>query len=266
MVKQYIPFTTARRERLYTLGLHKRLGDCEVLLQIEYPDGTEQLKPANWNSAINAWQTKDDQRFYSKGKGGNPSILNGVPIVHVDSLNAGVPSREAAKVADREDNLDYVDKDGRPLKVIETDEHGDPAKVEYTDEEDAEPVAADGGEVELHYDLSAPEGYDGEVLDRRKAGLFDPFPVSRQEADQAVEHVRTSVHDTESAIKYVAAGALGLLGIGMLVYFFIWLLGQIGGGDGGGTSVQATLAFIALFSTISKSDLKRLLARDGNGS
>lgn len=233
-IKSYIPFTQARRQRLFAMSLQRQKGKHEVLLQIEYPDGTEQHKPANWNSKINAWETPDGQRWYSKGQGKADGNLNGVPIVHVDALNAGVISVEAAKIADREHNYQFCDADGRALEVVETDEDGAPVTVRYADEDGGEPMAADGGEIDLHYDLSPPDGFDGEVIDRQMAGYYDPYPVSRQEADQAVEHAQAATADQAGFLRALLIG-FGL-GLGSILLFVVllWLMGQIGGGDGGG--------------------------------
>lgn len=229
-LKAYVPFTDARRRRLYSKALHNMKGDAEVLLQIEYPDGTEQFKPANWNANINAWQTEDDERWYSKGRGGEPGNLLGCPIVHVDSQNAGVVSREAAKAARREELGHYVDEDGRPIEVVERDEHGGPQTVRYVDQDGGESIAADGGDVELHYDFG-----QGEVIDRRLAGYFDPFPVSRQEADQAVAYAESSALDQGEILKMLLIG-VGL-GAGLIIAFIVilWLMGQIGNGNGAET-------------------------------
>lgn len=241
-MKEYIPFTQARRNRLFALGLQKQLGNHEVLLQIEYPDGQEQFKPASYNPDMNCWETDDGQRYYSKGYGGDPGSLMGVPVVHVDSINAGVVSKEASKVANREDNYDYVDSEGRPIEVVSTDDDGTPLEVTYADESDGEPIAADGGEIDLHYDLTAPEGYTGEVIDRRKAGLFDPFPVSRQEADQAIEHAQAAAADAGEQMKTLLVGIAVGAGLIIAMLIIMWLLGQIGDDGGGGSSVPMMIS------------------------
>lgn len=243
-IKSHIPFTQARRQRLFAMSLQKQRGKHEVLLQIEYPDGTEQHKPADWNSDVNCWETPDGQRWFSKGKGKADGVLNGVPIVHVDALNAGVISAEAAKIADREHSYDFVDEDGRELEVVETDEDGAPVEVRYADDEDGEPMAADGGEIDLHYDLGAPEGYAGEVIDRQLAGYYDPFPVSRQEADQAVEHAQAATSDQEGFIKTFLLGFALCLGTIVLLGILVWLMGEVGGGDGGSGASETIPAML----------------------
>lgn len=241
-LKAYIPGTQARRDRLYSLSLQKRLGKHEVLLQLEWPDGTESFRPANWDPEISAWVTDNGMRFYSVGRGGNANSMLGVPIVHVDAENAGVVSADAAKAARREDELEYVDADGRPLEVTQTDDEGEPLKVKYADEPNSEPIAADGGEIELHYDFGAPNGMDGEVIDRRLAGQYDPFPVSRKEADQAVEHAISAVQDQQQNIKLILIGVAIGVGIPILLIILVWLLGQIGGGGGGGSVIPMIAA------------------------
>ncbi|MCU4926919.1 hypothetical protein OB905_13170 [Halobacteria archaeon AArc-dxtr1] len=250
-MKEYIPFTQARRQRLYAESLHRQRGNHEVLLQIEYPDGTEQMKPADWDSTESCWKTPDEQRFYSKGFGGDPGILNGVPIVHVDASNAGVVSREAAKAAAREDDYDYVDSDGNALEVVETDEDGAPIKVTYSDDVDSS-VASDGGamdidDVDLAYDLSAPEEYDGEIIKRRLAGYYDPYPVSRQEADQAVEHAKSAAADAAGTLKTFLIGFGVAFAAILLFIVLMWLLGQIGGGEEGGNVIPAMVNSMGVF-------------------
>ena len=232
-IKQYIPTTKARQERLFAMGLQKQLGSHEALLQVEWPDGSETFQPADWHKETSSWLTPGGARWYKKGRGGESHNLLGVPVVHVSAENAGVVSAQSAKIAAREENLEYCDADGRPLEVVETDATGEPAKVEYADSGEPYQVAADGGEIDLYYDLSV---VGGEVINRSEAGLYDPFPVSRQEADQAVEFAKTAANDLErsAAIKYIAVG----FGLAMLMLGFMWLLGQIGGGGGdGGVSV-----------------------------
>lgn len=245
-MKAFIPGTAARRERLAKLGLQKRKGDHEVLLQIEYQDGTEMFKPADWDAQLPAWVSVDGERFYVSGNGRSQGYLWGVPVVHVDAEEAGVVSAEAAKFASREEEGHYVDEDGNELEVVETDEYGDPTHVKLAGAPDpdagaGEPeLAADGGvmevgsEVELHHDLSTPDGYAGEVIERGKAGLYDPYPVSRQEADQAVSIAENAGQDEGKMLRYLLIGAG--LGAGLIVGLLIlqWLMGQIGGSTGGG--------------------------------
>lgn len=240
-LKAYIPGTAARRDRLYGMALQKRLGGAEVLMQVEWPDGTESLKPANYDADIGAWVTEDGMRWFSKGKGGNANNLMGVPIIHVDAENAGVVSAEAAKFAQREEDLDYVDEDGNQLEVVSTDEEGEPKTVSYPDSDSEQRIAADGGEIELHYKMGR-DGYDGEVINRRKAGLYDPFPVSRKEADQAIEHAIGVGRETGQRIKDLLIGVAVGVGIPILLIILVWLLGQIGGGGGGGGSAIPLMA------------------------
>jgi hypothetical protein len=241
-MKAYIPGTKERRERLARLGLSKRLGDHETLVQIEYEDGTEVFKPADWDAEIGAWITEDDQRFYVKGEGRSQGFLWGVPVVHAEANEAGVVSAEAAKFAAREESNEYVDEDGHELEVEQVDDEGNVTHVSYANPDEAgdEAVAADGGvmevgsEIDLNYDFGAPEGGDGEVLDRRKVGLFDPFPVSRQEADQAVSIAENVNRDESKIAKYILIGLAAGVGIILLIWVLNWLMGTIGGSAGGG--------------------------------
>lgn len=233
-ITQYIPYTEARRNRLFGLSLMRHVGKHEALLQVEWPDGTESFQPADWNPETSAWETPSGQRWYKKGLGGEPHTLMGVPIVHVDADNAGVVSAQAAKAANREARYGYVDADGRELEVLETNADGEPVEVAYVDS--GERVAADGGQIELCYDMGSPPGYDGEVIDRRVAGLFDPFPVSRVDADQAVEHAINASQDPRGELRLVLIGIGIGLGIPVLLMILNWLMATIGGGNGGGGS------------------------------
>lgn len=228
-MKQFIPFTEERRNRLYGMSLQKKLGDSEVLMQIEWPDGTITYEPANWQPETSCWITQRNKRFYQKGKGRTTYSLMGVPVVPVAGENAGVVAAEAALVASQELEDEYVDANGRPLEVVETDSNGDPRYMVYADT----PAASDGGAMEVGKDITLHYKVDGRTISRTDAGLIDPFPVSRQEADQAIEHAIAATTDTAESMKMFFYGLGAGLGIILLFIFFIWLLGQIGGGDGG---------------------------------
>jgi hypothetical protein len=244
-MKQYIPFTQARRNRMFALGLQKQLGAHEVLLQVEWPDGSETFKAASWDSEISAWVTDDGKRWYSKGKGGDARTLLGVPVVHVTGENAGVVSQTAAKAAMREEHNEFVDEDGNDLDVTQTNDEGEPVRVKENGD-GADEVAADGGEVDLHYDMSPPDDAEGnttvgEVIDRSLAGLYDPFPVSRRDADQAVENAINAGKDSREDIKKVLIGVGIGLGIPTFLFVLVWLLGQLGGDGGGGAAIALTV-------------------------
>lgn len=267
-MKSLIPFTDARRERLAKLGLRKRLGGHEALLQIEYEDGTEIFKPADWSADEGCWVSVDDERFYVAGEGRSSGALWGTPVVHVHAAEAGVISAEATLVANREDEGRWVDEDGRELEVVEWGDDGDPELVEYADGgpdagagEASEEIAADGGttpmrvgeDVSLHFDMEPPAGYDGEVIPRGKAGYYDPYPVSRQDADTAVAIAENAAHDESKLVRYLLMGLGAGAGIVIVLLIIQWLMGQIGGstaggGGGGGGGQGEQLAAQAKFT------------------
>ena len=238
----YIPFTKARRQRMFLKGIQKQLGKYDALLQVEFTDGSESFVPGEYKHEISAWVTPNDSRFFSKGANDDVQYLLGTPIVHVHAMEAGVVSKEATYFAHCEDEHRYCDADGKALEVVETDEGGEPIEVRYADN-GQKAVAADGGMVDLHY------RYDGRVIDRSKAGEYDPYPVRRTDADVAIELGEAANTVSQNLTKR----DLMLIGVGVaiptILWVLNWLMGAIaGGGEDGAGSIVFIVTHIGMLA------------------
>jgi hypothetical protein len=107
-MKSYIPFTAARRERLFLTILNKWVGDKDGLANVEWPDGTKSLEPVEVDTDNSALVDENDNRWFFRGLGGESCNWNGIPVWDVYAGNAGVISTEAALIADAEEYGDRV--------------------------------------------------------------------------------------------------------------------------------------------------------------
>jgi len=107
-MKAYIPFTEARRERLFVTILRKWVGDKDGLANVEWPDGTKSLEPVEVDTDNSALVDENDNRWFFRGLGGESCNWNGVPVWDVYAGNAGVISTEATLIADAEEYGDRV--------------------------------------------------------------------------------------------------------------------------------------------------------------
>lgn len=107
-MKSYIPFTEARRSRLFTMILHKWVGDKDGLAQVEWPDGTKSLEPVDVDTDNSALVDENDNRWFFRGLGGDACEWQGIPVWDVYAGNAGVISTEATLIADAEEYEDRV--------------------------------------------------------------------------------------------------------------------------------------------------------------
>ena len=107
-MKSYIPFTAARRERLFLTILNKWVGDKDGLANVEWPDGTKSLEPVEVDTDNSALVDENDNRWFFRGLGGESCNWNGIPVWDVYAGNAGVISTEAVLIADAEEYGDRV--------------------------------------------------------------------------------------------------------------------------------------------------------------
>lgn len=158
-----IPFTQARRDRLFQEILAKEVGDRDGLALVEWEDGSITLKPVIWESDLSAIMDPDSGDFwFIRGRGGKPKDFSGIPVWRVFAGNAGVIATEAALIADAEQHGDVIDVgagDEVPDDLFELGIH-DPNGGRYhglDDDADAD-EAADRGVSPAQDPLADPSG------------------------------------------------------------------------------------------------------------
>lgn len=230
-MKSLIPFTQARRERLFQQGLRRLQGNAHALAQIHRTDGTISYEPVDWVEEEQCWETTngEERRYYTRGAGGKPADYQGQQIVTVYSPNAGVMSEEWSVTATALENGDvrYVDDGGHELtKISEETVDGEEVLVgEYPGTDGTQGVVED-------VLLDLPDDYDGYAFSLRSASEYDPAPVDEEDARQAVENARLSEKAGANGAKQLMIGVAIGFGLFAAVIILFWLLGQIGGGSG----------------------------------
>jgi len=273
-MREYIPGTQARRDRLFKQILAKEVGDCDGLAIVEWEDGSVTLKPVIWESDLSMiMDPETNDMWFARGRGGEPKDFNGLPIWYVFAGNAGVISTESCLIADAErwdDVVDVGDGDRVPDELFELGIH-DPNGDRYhgQDETDgsvsmdsgqvgpqvgngktvADRGTADVGDNAAIYDLRPPEQFDGVAIDVRDADDFDPFPVTREDAKAAAEWFERSVDDgTDTWMKGFLVGLVVAVVLAAIFLGGPWLAGQIASGSGSsaGETLNSTLPLFVL--------------------
>lgn len=276
MVREYIPGTQARRDRLFQTIIAKEVGDRDGIAFVEWEDGSVTMKPVVWESDLSAIVDPDSgDMWFARGRGGESKNFQGVPVWYVYAGNAGVISNEACLIADQERWNEVIDVgagDRVPDELFELGLH-DPNGGRFHGQDDVDGsvsmedgpdslapqagngqarVEADGGMVDVGenaaiYDLRPPEGYDGVAIDVRDADDFDPFPTTREDAKAAAEWFERSVDDgTDTWMKGFIVGIVVSVILAAIFLGGPWLATQIAGGSGGGSSLPAALPIIGL--------------------
>lgn len=233
MVKEYIPGTAARAERLLKKGM-AGIDKGDVLVELEYPDGKVSLVPAEWNDEYDAWVTVRGRLVFPRGEGGKYKKLAGTEVVRAYSPNAGAMTTEAAVIAGAQETGQFVPigPDGDPLPE-------DPADL---DPERAEEVFTDGGEVQVTDRRTDFPTYHAIEFELSDADRYDPNPVQSNEVSTAVDIAEAAGDDGTENLKYGLYGLIAGAGIALVAFaLFMFLSGNGGGGGGGGTSVNSLL-------------------------
>lgn len=277
MVREYIPGTQARRDRLFQQILAKEVGDRDGLAFVEWEDGSVTMKPVVWESDLSAIIDPDSgDMWFARGRGGEAKNFQGVQVWYVYAGNAGVISNEACLIADQERWNDVIDVgagDRVPDELFELgleDPNGGRFHGEEQDDVDGsvsmedrpDPLApqatngqgrveADGGvnvdDNAAIYDLRPPEGFDGVAIDVRDADDFDPFPTTREDAKAAAEWFERSVDDgTDTWMKGFIVGIVVSVILAAIFLGGPWVATQIASGSGGGSSLPASLPLLAI--------------------
>lgn len=279
MVKEYIPGTEERRDRLFGEILAKKCGSYDGLAFVEWEDGSKTIEPVRWDSDNSAIVDEKGNRWFARGLGAEPKEIAGVPVWDVFAGNAGIISTEASLIADAERHQDnvYDVEDGEQLpddvieEGIEDPNQGKtPADVMDSPQSPQTPaeanasagdVATDGGvEADAEgavYDLRPPkdpktgERYDGVAISVRDPDYFDPNPVTRSDAKAAVEWAeRAGDVGRDDRLIWLGIGAGLVIVMWAVMTILPWLLSQIGGaigGSGGGGGGQS-ISFLALLA------------------
>jgi len=269
-----IPYTQARRDRLFQEILAKEVGDGDGLALVEWEDGSVTLRPVQWESDLSALiDPESGDMWFARGRGSKPKDMSGIPVWYVYAGNAGVISTEASLIADQERHGDVVDVgegEAMPDELFEMGLedpnggrfHADEADGSVSMDEQPGPIApgtngqsravGDGGTVDVGseaavYDLRPPEGFDGVAIDVRDPDDFDPWPVTREDAKAAAEWFERSVDDgTDTWMKGFLVGILVTVILAAIFLGGPWLATQLASGSGGGSTVNGALPLLAI--------------------
>lgn len=274
-MREYIPGTQSRRDRLFAKILAKRVGNCDGLAIVEWEDGSVTLKPVIWESDLSAiMDPESGDLWFARGRGAKPKDFNGIPVWYVFAGNAGVISTEASLIADSERWDDIVDVGAGEQVPDDLFELGidDPNGNRFHDQDEPvdgsvstegpAPIApqagngqgrveADGGMVDVAddaaiYDLRPPENYNGVAIDVRDADDFDPYPVTREDAKAAAEWFERSVDDgTDTWMKGFIVGIVVSVILATIFLGGPWLAGQLAsGGSSAGENLHGVLPLL----------------------
>jgi hypothetical protein len=262
-LRDRIPFTQARRDRLFHEIMAKEVGDADGLALVEWEDGSISMRPVVWESDLSMLHDPEtDDFWFARGRGAEPKQFAGVRVWHVYAGNAGVISSEACLIADQERYGDVIDvgagdeipdelldlglDDPRKSDGDEVAEAGDRDALHAGNGHDPEALAdgaavgagAAGTDIDdsaAIYDLRPPEGYDGVAIDVRDPDDYDPYPVTREDAKAAAEWFERAVDDgTDTWMKGFIVGIVVTVILALIFLGGPWLAGQIAGGGGGG--------------------------------
>jgi hypothetical protein len=266
-IAAYIPGTHEHAKRKHVAFTRKLQKGHDVLVELQWSDGTVSFEPGEWKPEFQAVKTVNTELwFFARGEGSRKHDFGGATIVHVYVPNASLMSVEGTLAAERRD-MNAERKVTDSGAVLEQNSAGEWERVDL--DGDADPnVAADGGAVDVdqldvvdkilpmappqatvtrtndgEVDVELEFDYDGEVISWKTASDHDPNPVDQNDLQAVFEHVRNAETDPELALKWaaigLAAGALGVLGI----FTLLWFKGKVDGGSGGGTSIALTINF-----------------------
>jgi hypothetical protein len=255
------PFTSGTDDDTLAQYLDEQLGDADVLLLVEWADGTISEQPATYGVKDNVLQAENGLEWKLVGQGAEPKLFHGVPVIRCHALIDRPVDTTVAIGAemDEEDRFVPVTDERGATEVVEhvrpidpgdaADGAIDPAAAT------AEPVAPDEGLAQLEtdgagqtvdriYDLKPPDGCVGWAFSLTSAGQRAPNAVSPMDMHDAKERGKMSERDNQELLKYVAIGAGGTLAL-MIVIAVIFVVGQrllSGGGGGGGASLGLLVA------------------------
>lgn len=275
-MREYIPFTQARRDRLFQKVLVNEVGNHDGLAIVEWEDGSVTFKPVSFEAEISALIDDDGNMWFARGLGSKPKNFNGIQAWYVYAGNAGVISTEASLIADAERHGDVVDVGAGETVPDELFElgiddpnggriHGEQPEAVEGPPGPATPAGAgngstpaharaDGGMVDVDdnaavYDLRPPQGYDGVAFSVRDPDYFDPYPVTREDAKAAAEWFERSVEDgPDTWMKGFLVGLLVFAGIWLVLTVIPWLLGEIGGSGASIDTGGALTGMLPLFA------------------
>lgn len=255
-IKAYIPGTQERAKVQLGKALRGVQSGHEVLLEIEWPDGSMSYEPADWIEMFGGYKGANTGLIYfARGQGKRAKNASGANLVQVYAPNAGVVSTESALIADKRANEDYrIEVNGEPYKK---DDNGD--WVHATAETE---LVADGGTLDIDDKLLdlCPHGakvdtsgrgdpevdfdFAGQAYSLKESSDYDPNPVNALDVKAIIDYVRASETDQVDLIKWAAIGFIGGAGIILFTFFMLWLLGQFGGGGAAQVGVGTGLLML----------------------
>ena len=235
----FIPGTTEWHKRRLRNAFPSLANKGDVLVEMEYPDGVVTLEPAVWDIEQEKYTTiNSDLDIFCRGEGSTPKSLFGVPIIRAYAPNAGAISTEAAILADRRDNDEFVD----------VDEDGTPVNAPAAPDGEAA-ARTDGGTANAKIsdrvvNFLPPDGSDAQVFSLKEASDYDPHPVTQQAVEQAVAYNEIGENQQSDKIKSILIGIAVGVGIPVALWILAWLMGQIGGSGGGGSVVGIGMVLV----------------------
>lgn len=233
-IKQYIPGTYARQERLFSAGLHKMASKGDALCFMEYADGAVVPYPAEWCEEPRGWRLSNGTYVLPRGKNGKPKEFMGTDVIYAHTNALGPVSTDTAL-------LGRALEEDRTVEVDEQTEQPVDPEVAAEASDDAAQAVADGGHVDVtdkpHYPEVDGFEYDAIEISLADATLYDPYPATGEDAQQLAEWMEIENQgNQDEALKYIGIGAGAVF---LLIILFIAAMAGINSltGSGGGGSV-----------------------------
>jgi hypothetical protein len=275
-LKAFIPGTAAYSQKHHVKYLRKKARGHDVLLLVEWEDGTLTEIGADVHPELDGWYKATNGLFFAPaGEGAEPVDYYGVPVIRCHSQIACPFSTEACLAADFDEagQFEYegpTDDDGRltqTSRVVEVDMAAEPddarggvASLLNDGGTDSGEAATDGGaDVVRSYDMRPPGGAVGHTFSLTQAKQRAPNAISANMLRRAFEYGKEKARQENEFARGLLYGALGVLGVVVtLIVLYIAGTAILGGGGGGGGG-GATLDTLALLAGPSAGALQRRL-------
>lgn len=242
-----VTFRTASLEAKVRKYFRRKLDDGDVLLLVEWADGTQSELAAEYGVKDNVLEAENGLEFKLVGQGADPISYHGVPTIRCHALIDRPVDTTVAIAAEMEEEDRYVpvvDERG----ATEAVEHARPIEPGEASQgpRTAQGLEADGGTVVDHvYDLKPPSGTVGWAFSLTSAGQRAPNAVTSMDLHDAKERGKLSERTRGEALKYVAIGVAGTLAILIIMaVIFVGGMKVLGGGGGGGGGGQSFMMLL----------------------
>lgn len=185
----------------------------DVVAEVEWKDGTITYMGADYDVDGENLELENGLQVELPGQSGNPVQLYGMPMIRTSAHVAAPFDTELAIAAEKEEDGDYRD----------LDERGN--ELEQRPGEDMAAIADGGGQV-------ADREYEWGGTAFSLTSLWERAPaVSERDLRKQFELGKEYARSGHDRLKTHALAYFAGIGTLLLIIFFIWLLGQIGGGS-----------------------------------